>query len=188
MSSAVIEADRGSRPAEKPDVLFEIVNGQRQEVPPMGMFAGLVASALQVFLWNFATPRKLGRPAVEVLFRLGPNGPSRRPDVAFVATDRLGTQFESPDDPQHWETVPNLAVEIISPTNTFKEIEDKLDDYFRAGVQLAWVISPARRRIYVYESPTQVRVLSENDELSGDPAVPGFKLPVRELFAVLAAP
>jgi Uma2 family endonuclease len=171
-----------------PDVLFEIINGEYREVPPMGRLASLIASVLNSMLWGFASQHKLGLPTVETLFRLSPTGPSRRPDVAFVAFDRMPASVATTEDPPQWEVVPNLAVEIVSPTNSVDDIESKLDDYFHAGVQLVWVVHPLRRRIYVYESLTAVRILLEKDELTGEPALPGFRLPVAALFAALVKP
>jgi Uma2 family endonuclease len=171
-----------------PDVLYEIVNGKHREVPTMGKLASLLATALVIRLGIFSEQHKLGMPAVETLFRLSPTGPSRRPDVAFVAFDRMPAPVDMTEDPAQWEVVPNLAVEIVSPTNSVDDIEGKLDDYFQAGVQLVWVVHPLRRRIYVYESLTSVRILLEKDELTGEPALPGFRLPVAALFAALVKP
>jgi Uma2 family endonuclease len=168
--------------------LFEIVNGNTRAVPPMGRLSSLLASVLNGVLWQYAAQFKVGLPAVETLFRLGPNGLSRRPDVAFVAFDRMPAAISLNEDPAQWDVVPNLAVEIVSPTNASDDVEDKLDDYFAAGVQLVWVIFPLRRRIYVRDSLTSVRVLLEKDELTGEPALPGFRLPVAALFAALAKP
>lgn len=189
MTTAVLETPAANPAAfPQPDVLFEIINGEVREVPPMGRLASLVATVLTGMLWNFTSQKQLGLTAVETLFRLSPTGPSRRPDVAFVSFDRLPTAIDLAVDPAQWEVVPNLAVEIVSPTNTVDDVEDKLEDYFRAGVQLVWVIHPLRRRIYVYESLTTLRVLLEKDELTGEPAVPGFRLPIAALFAALVKP
>jgi Uma2 family endonuclease len=189
--SAILTPTTATAPtalSRDPDVLFEIVNGDYREVPPMGRLASLIATALTSMIWSYATQHKLGLTTVETLFRLGPTGPSRRPDVAFVAFDRMPTAVDTTEDPAQWEVVPNLAVEIVSPTNTIDEIEGKLEDYFHAGVQLVWVIHPLRRRIYAYESLVTVRVLLEKDELTGEPALPGFRLPIAALFAALVKP
>jgi len=154
----------------------------------MGRLASLIASVLHGLLWSFASAHKIGLPVFETLFRLSPTGTSRRPDVAFVAFDRMPASLDTTEDPAQWDVVPNLAVEIISPTNTAKGIQDKLDDYFHAGVQLVWVIYPVNRCIYVYESLTSVHVLLEKDELVGEPVLPGFRLPIAALFAALAKP
>jgi Uma2 family endonuclease len=84
--------------------------------------------------------------------------------------------------------VPNLAVEVVSPTNTADEVVEKIEEYFAAGVQLVWVIHPKRRRFEVYESPTAVRVLGPGDVLDGGTVLPGFRLPIDDLYAALRQP
>jgi Uma2 family endonuclease len=179
-----------SPPAKELDSegLYEIVNGERKEIPHMGALAGLFASVLSHYLGTFALERKLGLVAVEVLFRLKPDGSTRRPDIAFVNFDRIAAPAELFNDPAVWEVVPNLAVEVVSPTITADEIQDKLQDYFASGVQLVWVAYPRHRRIYVYESATRNRILSENEELDGGTALPGFRLSIAALFAALTKP
>jgi Uma2 family endonuclease len=168
--------------------LYEIVNGEQREIPHMGTLAGMCASVLAQFLGTFGAQHKIGLAGVEVLFRLNPNRPARRPDVAFVRYDRWPTPTIPQDDPPAWEVIPNLAVEVVSPTNSAEEIEDKIQDYFAAGVDLVWVIYPRHRRIYVYESATQNRILVERDDLDGGNVLPGFRLNVGSLFSALTKP
>ncbi len=77
-----------------------------------------------------------------------------------------------------WDVVPNLAVEVVSPTDNVEGLEQKIAEYFRAGVQLIWVVHPTRSKVHVYQSPTQITVLSKNDVLDGGTVVPGFKLAI----------
>ena len=72
--------------------------------------------------------------------------------------------------------------------NTADEIDEKIETYFGAGVELVWVVFPLRRRIRVYDSPTQARVLSEDDDLEGGNVLPGFRIPIRDLFSSLIKP
>jgi Uma2 family endonuclease len=170
------------------EFLFEIINGERVEIPHMGILAGTLVSILSGFLWSFIAPRKLGLVVVEVLFRFRPDRPSRRPDLAFVGFDRCTTPAIPPSDPAEWEVVPNLAVEAISPSNTAEDVMVQLQDYFDAGVELVWVIYPRQRWIFVYQSMTQVRQLREADELDGGTVLPGFRLKIADLFAALVKP
>ena len=167
---------------------YEIINGNRQEKPPMGALAGTIAAELFFILGGFAKQHKLGRVVVEGLFTMKPNLPQRRPDLAFVSSDRWPLPAALTEDPPALDTVPNLAVEVVSPTNSAAEIFEKMQEYFEAGVQLVWVIYPLQRSIQVFESPKQSRVLSEGDELDGGPVLPGFRLSVSELFAAAAQP
>jgi len=189
MASAALPAPNLMPTAElDSESLYEIVNGERREILHMGAWGGTIASILVYHLNTFAFHQKLGLAMVEVLFRLSPNRLSRRPDVAFVSFDRWPLTALPTDDPPEWEVVPHLAVEVLSPTNSAQEVLDKIDEYFQAGVQLVWVIYPLRRYIYVYESPTQNRILSETDELDGGEVLPGFRLSIAALFAPAVKP
>lgn len=177
------------RPPEKVELgdLYEIVNGERRGVPRMGALAATIASFLVTHLNLFGWTNKLGFAVTEVLFRLRPDLPQRRPDLAFIAYDRWQVPAQL-EDPLAWDVVPNLAAEVVSPSNTAEEVEQKLQDYFTSGVQLVWGIHPIRRRVYVYESLTQVRILTENDALDGGTVLPGFRLGIANLFAALRKP
>ena len=94
-----------------PEALYEIVNGEYVEAPRMGVYSSLLATALCGYLWAHSRKSQCGFPAIETLFRLTPEGPSRRPDVAFVAFDRFRQIPEPSDQLGEWEAVPNLAVE-----------------------------------------------------------------------------
>ena len=108
--------------------------------------------------------------------------------VAFVAYDRWPLEAAPTDDPPEWELAPNLAVEVISPTNKAEEVIEKIEEYFAAGVQLVWVIYPRQRQVYVFDSPTENRILRESGELDGGTVVPGFRLKIADLFAALVKP
>jgi Uma2 family endonuclease len=166
-------------PASADEPLFEIIDGRRVELPPMGANESFLASYLAAMINIFAIDR-LGIACVEVLFDLQ-IGCNRRPDVALVRYDRWPRGRPIPPG-DAWVVVPNLASEVVSPTNTQRELLDKLTDYFRAGVQLVWVIYPQHRQIYVYTSVKDVRVLDENDTLDGGEVIPGFTLPLATLF------
>ncbi len=126
---------------------------------------------------------KLGRVFVEMLFSLS-TGLSRRPDLAFVANERLVPDSVMQTDPAQYEASPNLAVEVISLTNSMTDVLQKLQEYFTANVQLVWVVVPLQRLIYAYTSPTQVNILAVADELNGDPVLPGFRLALAHLFTL----
>jgi Uma2 family endonuclease len=83
------------------------------------------------------------------------------------------------------DVAPDLAVEVLSPSNTVQEMDRKLRDYFAAGVRLVWYVDPVARTIQVFTAVDQVALLREDDTLTGDPVVPGFALPLRNLFAEL---
>jgi Uma2 family endonuclease len=164
------------------DDLYEIIDGQRVRKPPMSVFAVWIAFRLAKLLDNFAEA-SLGRAITEALFHLpAPINRDRRPDVAFVSYERWAKDRPMPATDDAWGVVPNLAIEVVSPTNKVEELEQKIVEYFRAGVELVWILHPTRSKVHVYQSPTQITVLSKNDVLDGGTVVPGFKLSLAELF------
>jgi Uma2 family endonuclease len=78
--------------------------------------------------------------------------------------------------------VPDWAVEILSPTNTKKEMERKRREYFAGGAKLVWEVYPEKNIVKVFTTPKEVATIDENGILDGGPALPGFTLPVREWF------
>jgi Uma2 family endonuclease len=169
-------------PPERNDVLYEVVNGKRVELPPMGIYESGVASILMGYLEPFTRTHQLGRSRVEALFQLTPVGDiERRPDLAFISYQRWAKNRPIPRA-NAWAVVPELAVEVVSPSNLADEIQARIHEYFRAGVQLVWVVFPRQQQVHVYTSPTQVRILDRNGELDGGAVVPGFQLPVAALF------
>jgi Uma2 family endonuclease len=167
------------------DLLYEIVDGQIVEKKPMGAYEILLGSFLNTCLDGFARASNCGRAVSEMLFDFGAGLSQRRPDVAYVSYDRWSRQRRVPRT-QAWPVVPELAVEVISPSNTFEEVVNKVHEYFHAGVQHVWVVAPPQQQVYVYQSPSHIRVLNVQDELTGDPFLPGFSLRLSELFDVEA--
>jgi Uma2 family endonuclease len=102
----------------------------------------------------------------------------RRPDVAFVSRTRWPGR---PQQTEAWDVIPDLAVEVVSPTNTADEVLEKIDEYFRFGVRLVWVIYCEPLQVYVYRSAKDVRVLRPGDDLEGGDVLPGFRLPIDTL-------
>jgi Uma2 family endonuclease len=162
--------------------LYEVIDGQRVELPPMGIYQTLLANSLMFYVEMFAKPKKLGRTVVEGLFDLAPVGRERRPDVAFVSSARWAWGRLPPLADNAWSVIPNLAVEVVSPLNTASEIQTKIHEYFRSGVELVWVIYPEHQEVYVYESPIKPHVLTRSDVLDGGKVLPGFQLALAELF------
>jgi Uma2 family endonuclease len=164
------------------DVLYEIVNGRRVELPPMSVYATWIASRLQTRLDQHATERALGTVVSEMLFVLDDEQDlRRRPDVAFVSLERWPWDRELPESGD-WEVIPELVVEVVSPTDEFSDVVAKVNQYFQYGVRLVWVIVPEERQVYVYESPTRVRILAAAETLTGGDLLPGLAVVVRSLF------
>jgi len=167
--------------------LYEIVDGQRVDLPPMSVYTTWLASRLQGRLWPYVEEHGLGTCVMEMLFILdAERNLRRRPDVAFVSADRWPLDWEIPTTGD-WDIVPDLAVEVISPNDIFKDVLTKLHEYFQYGVQLVWAVVPEAQQVYVYDSPTQVRILTVRDTLTGSKVLPDFHLPLANLFQRSAA-
>ena len=165
--------------------LYEIIDGELKESEPMGAYMTLLAFALAARLNEFVNRHKLGVVITEMLFKFQHDPDrGRRPDVAFVSRERC-RQSPLPKEGD-WDVVPDLAVEVVSPTNDATELEEKLVEYFRFGVRQVWVLHPEHRRLYVHESLRKVSVLNEDDSIPGGDLFPGLSLPLAELFAAVA--
>ncbi len=111
----------------------------------------------------------------------------RIPDGSFISLDRLPNR-RVPREPIP-DLAPDLAVEVISRSNTREEMERKLQDYFTAGVRLVWyVCHTPRREVRVYVAPGEYAVVREDETLNGGEILPGFQLALADLFAEPAAP
>ena len=103
----------------------------------------------------------------------------RIPDVSFVGRTRSPSGVSTD---AFLNGAPDLAVEVLSPSNTAKEMEAKLRDYFAAGCRLVWYVDPASKTVRVFTSPADAVVLNEGDVLDGGDVLPGFAVPLAELF------
>ena len=162
--------------------LCELVEGVLLE-KAMGYNESTLAVFLAGLLNVFVIPRNLGLVT-------GPDGTMeltadlvRIPDVAFTAWDRLpGRRRPTAPVPR---LAPNLAVEILSRSNTPGEMTAKRQDYFTAGVEVVWEIDPKKRTVAVYTSATQFTLLTDTDTLTGGTVLASFTLPLRDLFSEL---
>ena len=161
--------------------LFEVIDGKIVE-KIVGSREIEIASILDQHLGGFARANRSGRSLVEFVFRINtPKNLQRRPDVAFVSHARWPFHRRVPDLPV-WDMVPDLAIEVISQSNSAFEVQDKIHDYFEAGVRQVWVVYPKQAEVYVYSSPKQVQILGIGQDLDGGDLLPGFRLAVANLF------
>jgi Uma2 family endonuclease len=162
--------------------LFELIDGVLVE-KAVGMREAILAAWLSHRLTEYCDQTGAGVIA-------GADGPYRLrlglvryPDISFVSWDRIPGD-ELPDDPIA-TFIPDLAVEVLSESNTPAEIELKLDHYFDAGVRAAWVIDPKKQSAVLYGSRTRAKEIGLDGELVAPKVLPGFRLPLREVFASL---
>jgi Uma2 family endonuclease len=161
--------------------LCELVDGTLVE-KPMGYRESAIAIALAAALYRFVTEHKLGLVTGESGMMQFFAGLVRIPDVAYASWDRLGGRVPTEPVPL---LAPDLAVEVLSPSNTKREMQRKRGEYFDAGVQLVWIIDIEARTVAVYTSPEGPTILSQSQSLDGGAVLPGVSLPLRDLFAEL---
>ncbi len=163
------------------EALYEVIDGQRRELPPMSAYETRIATLFTVRLEAFVQAQDLGRAVCEMLFELPSISRQRRPDVAFVSYKRWPKNRRVPST-SAWAVVPELTVEVVSRTETMVEVLAKVREYFQAGAVLVCLVLPAERQVYVYRSPVQIQVLQESEQLDGGDLLPGFQMPVAALF------
>ena len=162
--------------------LCELVDGVLVE-KTAGYQESYLAVLIARLIGNHAAAAGLGVVlGADSMARLAP-GLIRIPDVSFIPWDPNGDR-KIPKMP-FVPGAPSLAVEVLSPSNTAREMARKLTDYFEAGVRVVWYVDPAKRTVEVFTSPDRPVVLREGDTLDGGEVLPGFAVPVAVLFADL---
>ncbi len=163
---------------------YELVRGELKKYMPTGFLHGLIASRIGRIIGNFVDENDLGVTfAAETGFLIFQNPDTvRAPDSAFVSKEKLEkhgiTEKFFPD-------APDLAVEVVSPSDRKKDIEEKIRDYLKAGVSLVWVIYPQNKIIAVHRQSNITSILRETDELDGEDVLPNFRCPLNEIFGDL---
>lgn len=159
---------------------YELVNGEVVDMGNSGMEHGEFGAFLAGTLSIFVRQNRLGVVCDSSTAFTLKNGNKRSPDVSFVARERLKGLKRLPKG--YFQGSPDLAVEILSPSNTIEEIHDKIVEYFENDTRLVWVIHPDEKYVLVYHSPEPDRFLRPQDNLDGEDIVPGFSMALSELF------
>jgi Uma2 family endonuclease len=162
------------------EVRTELVKGVLREMNPTGWSHGNIASEIHLKLGPFVRDHGLGQTVIaEAGFRIESNPDTvRAPDVAFVCADRVPTGFHG----KFFEGAPDLAVEVVSPTDRLTDVMEKVELWLRCGTQTVWLVDPIRKSASVFKvadgqvQSCNVEVLVDQDLL------PGFELPVSELW------
>ncbi|MDX1969678.1 MAG: Uma2 family endonuclease [Planctomycetaceae bacterium] len=187
MASAGVLIESDVYSIDEGDVPYEVVNGEYREVEPMSAYSTVLANVLMYHLSTAARQQRIGMAVMETLFTLRTEPLLRRqPDVALVHYARWGAG--PPHVGMAWDTVPNLAVEIVSPSNVADDLDQKVVDYLSSGVEEAWILYPESRRMFRHRSLTEVVVITERDVIDGGELLPGFSLPLATLFAEAEPP
>ena len=155
---------------------YEYVKGVLIPMPPTSGEHGDISANLFLFLGPYVRENQLGRVYTsDTGFKIGDR--FLIPDIAFVSSARL------PDDRRKAFSIPpDLAVEIVSPTDVLFRVFEKALTYLSGGTRLVWVIEPVAKTVTVYRSETDIKTLTREDILSGEEVVEGFSCKVSELF------
>ncbi len=160
---------------------YELVKGELRKMAPAGYEHGTLAAVFTGSLVTYVRAQKLGTvTAAETGFKLATDPDTvRAPDVAFISQKRLD---EVGPVKGYWPGAPDLAVEVVSPSDLYTEVSEKVAEWLRAGSRMVVVVNPRNQQVLVH-SPTQVKVLGVDDTLEGADVVPGWQLPIKELFS-----
>ncbi len=161
---------------------YELVKGELHKMPPAGSEHGYVAINIGTTLNSHVRANELGRVyAAETGFKLASDPDTvRAPDAAFVSRERVEKAGRVAG---FWPGAPDLAVEVVSPGDTHAQVVEKALAWLEAGCRMVLVAEPERRTVTVYRSLDDIRMLTENDAIDGADVVPGWTLPVAEIFA-----
>jgi Uma2 family endonuclease len=160
--------------------LCELIDGVLVE-KAVGYYEGQLAFVIAYLIERYLEDHDLGLATGDGAMSRYRPGLVYIPDASFVSWERLPSR-QSPREPIP-PLVPDLAVEVVSKSNTRKEMDRKLRDYFDTGVQVVWEVEPRKRIINVYRSPADPLALGEEDELDGGEVLPGFRVKVATIFA-----
>lgn len=160
----------------------ELVEGEIREMTPAGWQHGRIAGNIAGELRSYIRAHRLGVMATaEASYRLSADPDTVRvPDVSFVSQERVN---ETGDPTSFWPGAPDAAFEVISPNDRYSEVRAKVAEYLAAGTRMVVLVDPKSREVIVLR-PSGIRTdLTEDDVLDGEDVVPGWKLPVRDIFA-----
>ena len=155
---------------------YEYVSGELVPMAPPSREHGEISVNVIRYLDAHVYQNKIGRLyTAETTFQVGER--TAKPDVAFVSTDRL-----TGDKTKGFSIPPDLAIEVVSPSDVQSRVVEKALAYLEAGTRLVWVLEPVSKTVTVYRSEKDIEMLTRDDTLAGEDVVPGFTCPVAHLF------
>ena len=161
---------------------YELVDGELVMSPKHNFVHGDICSRLSAALVQFNQSHKLGVVLDSSTGFWMSNRNCRAPDVSFVSKARMKSLGFSRRTARFFPGGPDLAVEVLAPSNTRAELDARLRDFFSSGTQLVWVIHPEEQFVEICHSPTERRILGAGAFLEGEQVMPGFQFPVADLF------
>jgi Uma2 family endonuclease len=167
---------------ENPELRIELnARGELVIMPPTGMKTGVRNSTLTFLLTGWSREKDLGITFDSSTMFTLPNGAKRSPDASWMRHERweaLSKEQQEGIGP----FCPDFVAELRSPSDRLPVLQEKMQEYIDNGAQLGWLIDPLEKRVYVYRPSQPIEQLDDPATVSGDPVLPGFVLPVRELW------
>jgi Uma2 family endonuclease len=148
---------------------------------PTGYDHENIGAALLMAMRQHALLHKLGSVCGSSFGCLMESGNVLSPDVSFIRRDRLPRTAE--EGKRFFRGAPDIVVEVLSPWDRTSRLHEKMEEYFRSGARLLWVVNPEEKTVEVCRAQTVSRLLTERDTLDGENVLPGFRLPLAELFS-----
>lgn len=159
---------------------YELIQGELI-MGPAGIEHEEIGANLLTALRRFVSERKLGIVCGSSAGYWMKSGNLRSPDVSFIRKERLQGYKRPPKG--FFQGSPDIAIEILSPTDTVEGLHGKIVEYFENDTKLAWVVNPEEQTVLIYHSPQPSKLLTKNDLLDGEEILKGFTFPIAELFA-----
>ena len=159
---------------------YEVVDGELVVSPGAGLRHEQIVAELVMRLRAYAKERRLGAVLTSNLLYVLPSGNRRGPDVSFIAADRMAAL---PPDTVFPQLAPDLAIEVLSPSDSPRRVQDKVGEYLEAGVRLVWIIDPENHRAVIYRALSSVGQIGAGGALDGEDVVPGFRCALSELLS-----
>lgn len=157
----------------------ELSEGRLIVMPPVKSLHTLVALAILEALQAYLREQPIGRAIPEAGYVLSRNPLTvRQPDISVLSTDRI----HATGDDDYFEGSPEVAIEVVSPSDTAQELAIKVEQYLRFGAKQVWIVFPKPRQIHVHEPGAHRMVLEESEVLTGGDVLPGFSVKVADLF------
>jgi Uma2 family endonuclease len=160
---------------------YELVQGELRRMAPAGEEHGSLTMNIAGPLHQYVRAHNLGKVyAAETGFRLTFDPDTvRAPDASFVTRERVEAAGHVKG---YWPGAPDLAIEVISPGDLYTEVDEKVMDWLNAGTRMVIVVNPRKRSVTVYRSSSNINILTEDDTLDGGDVVPGWTIPVHDIF------
>ena len=161
---------------------YELVQGELRQMAPAGEEHSITTMSIGASLYAYVRANNLGRVyAAEAGFKITTDPDTvRAPDVAFVRRERIEASGIAKG---YREGAPDLVVEVISPGDLYTDVDEKVADWLDAGTRMVIIVNPRKRTVKVYRSASDIKLLQEGDTLDGGDVVPGWQMPVKEIFA-----